>query len=87
MKFKGHGIVWNKDIDKPLCEFTNGAFETEDPKIYQKLVSLGYEHEGDFLDPTAIGDAGEQKLIEGQKEPEPKKEEKPKAPRKTRGSK
>jgi len=43
MKYKGHGIVWDKSKDKVLCEFENGFIETEDKAIIETLNKLGYE--------------------------------------------
>lgn len=41
--FKGKGLVWDKDIDKPLAKFTDGAFETDSAEAAEKLKALGYE--------------------------------------------
>jgi hypothetical protein len=42
-KFKGYGLVWNKDKDEVLCEFKNGEAETSDKKVISKLKELKYE--------------------------------------------
>lgn len=36
-------VVWDAVADKPLCEFIDGAFETDDETIIAKLNDLGYE--------------------------------------------
>ena len=49
MVFKGHGIVWSREHNKPLCSFSNaGKFETDDLGTAQKLIDMGYEYEGDI---------------------------------------
>ena len=49
MVFKGHGIVWSKEHNKPLCSFSNvGKFKTENLETAQKLIDMGYEYEGDI---------------------------------------
>jgi len=35
-------IVWDKEAEKPLVEFVNGQFYTEDETIAEKLIALGY---------------------------------------------
>lgn len=49
MKFKGEGntIVWDAQRERELCRFQSGQLETEDPRICEILVKLGYEHEGE----------------------------------------
>lgn len=53
-KFKGNGVVWNPEENKPLCKFSKGSFETEDPELIAKLKTLGYkqivEEESELLD-------------------------------------
>jgi len=46
MKFYGVGIVWNPQADKALCQFEKGELDTEDTEIIEKLISLGYKHDG-----------------------------------------
>ena len=49
MVFKGHGIVWSREHNKPLCSFSDaGKFETDDLGTAQKLIDMGYEYEGDI---------------------------------------
>lgn len=43
MKFYGHGIVWDKDNNKSLCEFENGEYETNDKREITLLTELGFE--------------------------------------------
>lgn len=38
-------IVWDKEKDKPLAAFKNGAFETSDQSVIKKLKSNGFEGE------------------------------------------
>lgn len=35
-------IVWDPDKDKPLADFTEGHFTTDDPRVAAKLKALGY---------------------------------------------
>jgi hypothetical protein len=35
-------VVWDPDNDRPLADFTEGHFTTEDPRVAAKLTSLGY---------------------------------------------
>ena len=35
-------IIWDKVNNKPLAQFNNGVFETEDKKIADKLKKLDY---------------------------------------------
>lgn len=35
-------IVWDPDNNKPLADFGKGHFTTEDPRVAQRLVELGY---------------------------------------------
>lgn len=35
-------IVWNPDEDKPLAEFVDGQFFTEDDEVAAKLTAMGY---------------------------------------------
>ena len=49
MVFKGHGIVWSREHNKPLCSFSDvGKFETDNLETAQKLIDMGYEYEGDI---------------------------------------
>lgn len=43
MKFYGVGTVWDKELNKALCRFTDGEFETEDTRTAMALRELGYE--------------------------------------------
>ena len=49
MRFKSESsnlIVWNPQKGKELCRFKDHELETEDESICQKLIDLGYEHNG-----------------------------------------
>ncbi len=46
--FKGHGVVWDAEKDKPLVRFVNGELEVKDPGIAAKLASMGYPYTGDL---------------------------------------
>ncbi len=50
MKFKvdsqGIFIVWDKERDRPLCQFNGGELETDDERVINILVERGYEHDG-----------------------------------------
>jgi hypothetical protein len=48
MKFKGEGntTVWDAQRDRELCRFEKGELETEDIYVIERLVDLGYEHDG-----------------------------------------
>jgi hypothetical protein len=35
-------IVWDPDKDKPLAEFVDGQFYTEDDAVAEKLIAAGY---------------------------------------------
>jgi hypothetical protein len=94
IKFIGNGIVWDAERNRPLAEFKDGIFETEDMQTAAKLAGLGYEHDRDIIDTTSFEDAGEKSFAEGST-PEEKEEfeaehpdvtEKPKAPKKPRGA-
>lgn len=59
MKFYGNGLVWDKGKSKPLCRFVDGAFETDDTDLAQKLVSLGYDCvDAEFLNITIADSKG-----------------------------
>ena len=45
MIFKGNDVVWDADLNKELCKFNNGEFETNDYRLASILVKLGYEHD------------------------------------------
>jgi hypothetical protein len=51
MKFYGNGAVWDAENQKPLCTFVEGAIETEDARVIDKLVELGYA-----CDPSMLPD-------------------------------
>lgn len=44
--FKGHGVVWDAEKDRPLARFVNGELEVKDPGIAAKLASMGYPYTG-----------------------------------------
>lgn len=47
MRFYGNGVVWDAENNKPLVRFAGGVFETTDKHIADKLIALGYKHDGD----------------------------------------
>ncbi len=50
-----HTIVWDADNDRALADFGKGHFTTSDPKIADKLLSLGYpEIEVDAQQPPDV---------------------------------
>lgn len=53
MKFKGEGntIVWDPERQRELCRFKKGEYESEDPRICEALVKLGYDHDGELPKP------------------------------------
>lgn len=51
MKFYGNGIEWDALKDKPLCEFQDGVYETEDYDIATRLIETGFRYEGELPTP------------------------------------
>ena len=41
--FIGNGIIWDAVNDKPLCEFKNGKFTTDNPDIIEMLTKKGFK--------------------------------------------
>lgn len=39
-KFKGTGLVWDKDKNKPLCKFIKGEYKTEDTREINLLKKI-----------------------------------------------
>lgn len=51
MIFKGNGIVWDKDKNKPLISFgKEKEVDVYDNYIKDKLLDLGYKPEQEFID-------------------------------------
>ena len=48
MKFYGNGIEWDSLRDKPLCEFQDGVYETEDYDVANRLIESGFRYEGEL---------------------------------------
>ncbi len=49
MKFFGHGIVWDAERNKVLCDFgKNREIETEDVRVADLLASMGHASEGEI---------------------------------------
>jgi hypothetical protein len=46
MKFYGNGIVWDKESNRNLCEFKDGELSTDDTRVMEILISLGYQNDG-----------------------------------------
>jgi hypothetical protein len=38
--FKGTGIVWDKEKNKPLCKFNKGLYETDDARVIRLLKEI-----------------------------------------------
>ena len=47
-----NGIVWDAKTNKPLAEFINGVFETEDKKVSDALKTRGCTVEEVKPEPT-----------------------------------
>ena len=47
MRFYGKGVVWDAENNRPLMRFAGGVFDTTDKRIADKLIALGYKHDGD----------------------------------------
>ncbi|CEG31439.1 MULTISPECIES: hypothetical protein [Bacillaceae] len=45
MKFYGHGVVWDSENNKPLCEFVDGELKTTADGVIKTLKQLGYKAE------------------------------------------
>lgn len=60
MKFKGHGIVWDKGSGKRLVKFVNGVAEVDEVKG-QILTDLGYEQIDVSKDYTEVQDSEDHK--------------------------
>ena len=41
--YKGNGIVWDAEKNKPLCKFEKGELHTTDQRTKDILDKLGYE--------------------------------------------
>lgn len=39
------GLIWDKEENKPLADFKNGIFETDDEKVIAKLEAKGVDFE------------------------------------------
>ena len=46
-KAKTPNILWDTSNNRPLCKFVNGAFETNDEALAEKLKALGHTVEGE----------------------------------------
>ncbi|MFK9119134.1 hypothetical protein ACJEBK_19940 [Peribacillus frigoritolerans] len=58
MRFKGFGTVWDKENNKPLCEFIDGEFKTTEDEVIKTLKKLGYKGEKEKI--TSKPSEGEQ---------------------------
>lgn len=38
------GLIWDAEENKPLADFKNGIFETDDEKVIAKLEKLGVDY-------------------------------------------
>ena len=74
-------IVWNPELKKPLAEFRNGQFTTEDETVAEKLLEMGYvEIDVDATKPPVMPDPPIQTdevnvPLMGRKQPEPSREQ------------
>lgn len=44
---KTPNIIWDGNNNRPLCKFVNGAIETNDKALAEKLKALGHTVEGE----------------------------------------
>lgn len=57
MIFYGHGVIWNKSQNRPLCKFDKeGKLETDNPVIIDILVDLDYPYEGETINIQTMSD-------------------------------
>jgi len=42
MKYKGHGIIWDAENNKPLCEFIDGEITTDNERTVEIMNGLGH---------------------------------------------
>ena len=67
-------IVWNRATGKPLCQFVDGRYQTEDVGIIRKLIDLGYdskegaEKAADLLDTKDVREPIVEPVIEKDEE-------------------
>jgi hypothetical protein len=54
MKFKGHGIVWDGENNRPLCAFEKGELETEDKRTVEILKVRGYAFDEEVPKPLEL---------------------------------
>jgi len=47
-------VVWNPKKDKPLCEFVQGLYSTDDINIAKILRGLGYKERKDYPDGAPV---------------------------------
>ena len=63
MVFKGNGVVWDAERSRALCRFEHGVLETNDSRVIDKLLELGYETGG-----VVIQDVEYTEVIEDEEE-------------------
>lgn len=63
MVFKGNGVVWDAEKGRALCRFENGVLETNDSRVIDKLIDLGYETGG-----VVIQDVEYREVVEDEEE-------------------
>ena len=75
--FKGYGVVWDAEKDKPLVRFVKGEIEVNDPVIAAKLADMGYQYTGDLpeapKEPEETEETTEEKTEETKETKAPKK--------------
>lgn len=47
VKYKGSGVVWDAERNRPLCRFDRGEYTATDPRTQTILDNLGYKGEDD----------------------------------------
>lgn len=59
-KFKGNGLVWDKDNDCVLCKFINGEYYTTDEREKEILRNIGFKYDDEDEIPIIEDDAEEE---------------------------
>ena len=42
--------MWDLELNKVLCRFENGEFETKEDRVKDILLDLGYKHDGEIIE-------------------------------------
>lgn len=67
MKFKGHGIVWDGENNRPLCTFKKGELEIDDKRAIGILKAQGYDFDEEAPRPMELMKVAELKEIAKEK--------------------